>query len=79
MERQNDLNINTDPPTKEEIAVAIKTLKSGKAADIDEIQLELLKVDLSSATNVFHNLFNNIWAKYEIPNEWTKGLIVKLP
>lgn len=32
MKRQNDLNINTDPQTKEEIAVAIKTLKSGKAA-----------------------------------------------
>ena len=64
---------------KLKISLAIKSLKTGKAAGIDGIQAELLKVDLTSATNHLFNLFNTIWVQNEIPKEWSKGLIVKLP
>jgi hypothetical protein len=36
------LDINTEPPTSQEIRQAIKKLKNGKAPGIDRIQAELL-------------------------------------
>ena len=53
-------------------------MKSGKASGIDGIQAELLKADLTTATDIMYNLFNAIWKKDEIPGDWLKGLIVKL-
>ena len=53
-------------------------MKSGKAADMDGIQAELLKAELTSAVDIMFKIFNTIWTKDEIPNEWSKGLIVKL-
>ena len=78
IQRQNDLNINFGPPSKDEITKAIKSMKSGKASGIYGIQAELLKADLTTATYVMYNLFNTIWKKEEIPGDWLKGLIVKL-
>ena len=45
IQQQNDLNINSGTPSKDEITKAIKSMKSGKASGIDEIQAELLKAD----------------------------------
>ena len=58
---------------------AIKSTKSGKAAGIDGIQAELLKVDIHTATVTLHGLFKDIWEENKIPEDWAKGLIVKLP
>jgi hypothetical protein len=58
---------------------AIKSIKSGKAAGIDGIQAELLKVDIHTATVTLHGLFKDIWEENKIPEDWAKGLIVKLP
>ncbi|VDO56877.1 unnamed protein product [Schistosoma margrebowiei] len=41
-----DLPINVGPPTIEEISMAIKQIKSGKAAGTDNIPAEALKADL---------------------------------
>lgn len=76
---ENDLDINTDPPTEAEVRRAIKTLKNGKAAGIDSIHAEMLKADTNTATKVFTDLFNDIWESNTIPEDWQKGLIVKLP
>jgi len=73
-----DLDISTDPPSEEEIMKAIKSMKSGKAAGIDGIQAELLKVDIHTATVTLHGLFKDIWEENKIPEDWAKGLIVKL-
>jgi hypothetical protein len=46
---EEDNRINTAEPTKEEIKVALKALKAGKALGIDNIPPEILKVDLETS------------------------------
>lgn len=72
------LDIDISPPTKAEVRCAIKALKNGKAAGIDTIHAGILKADLTTPTRVLTNLFN-IWNKDIISEDWSKGLIIKLP
>ena len=37
------------------------------------------KADLNTLTEVLTDLFRKIWEKGTIPDDWNKGLIVKLP
>jgi hypothetical protein len=76
---EGDLEVNTQAPTELEIRDAIKTLKNRKAAGPDSIQGEMLKADTSTSVWALHDLFKSIWDKEEIPTDWTRGLIVKLP
>ena len=71
--------IDTGYITKEEIRRAIGNMKNGKAAGIDSITVEMLKADVDETTNVLHALFQKIWDQEEIPDDWSKSLIVKLP
>ena len=73
------LNIDTSPPTIEEVKLAIKAMKGGKAAGIDSIQSEMLKADLNTSSKVLTGLFRNIWERETIPHDWDKGLIIKIP
>ncbi|XP_076109528.1 uncharacterized protein LOC143078552 [Mytilus galloprovincialis] len=73
-----ELDISTDPPSKEEITKAIKSMKSGKAAVIDGLQAELLTAGINTETTILHDLFKDIWEENKIPEDWAKGLIVKL-
>lgn len=52
--RQNDRMIWTLTPSEEEITKAIKTMKPGKAAGVYGIQAELMKVDISKASDELH-------------------------
>jgi hypothetical protein len=56
-----DLDINLDIPTKQEIKLAIKNMKKGKAPGIDNISADLLKADKGIATEVIHKLGVQIW------------------
>lgn len=68
-----------DPPTKEGNDHSNKISKNEQSAwHIDGIQAELLKVDLTSATEIMFKLFNTIWTNSDIPFDLSKGLI-KLP
>ncbi|XP_070493805.1 uncharacterized protein [Chironomus tepperi] len=73
------LPIDTRPPTKKEIIEAVKRLKSGKAAGMDEIPAEVLKADANVTANFLKPLFDEIWSLEKYPEEWKEGLIVKLP
>lgn len=73
------LEINTNPPDSAEVKAAIQTLKSGKACGIDAIHAEMLKADILTSTRVLTDLFQNIWNSNTIPEDWSKGLIVKVP
>jgi len=54
-------------------------MKNGKACGIDSIHAEMLKADIDTATKIMTDLSTTIWTKDNIPSDWTKGLIVKLP
>ena len=65
--------------TKLEIKNAIKDVKNGKAAGIENITLEMMKADIDTTVDVLHDLLSLIWEEERIPEDWCKGLIVKLP
>ncbi|VDO88319.1 unnamed protein product [Schistosoma margrebowiei] len=56
-----DLPIDVNPPTKEEIRMATRQIKNGKAARPDNIPAEALKSDIEVTTNMLYLLFKKIW------------------
>ncbi|VDO67431.1 unnamed protein product [Schistosoma margrebowiei] len=70
-----DLPINVGPPTIEEISMAIRQIKSGKAAGPDNTPAETLKEDVAVTARILHILFNKIWDKEQVPTEWKEGQI----
>ena len=79
LEAEEDLDISIDPPTKEEIVSAIKTLKNGKSPGRDNLDAELFKADPELAANILQPLFTAIWKGEEVPEDWTKGVIIRIP
>ena len=73
------LNINTGPISIHEIKIALKNLKNGKAAGADNIPPEALKAGGQTSVNILHDLISHIWETETIPQEWRKGLLLKLP
>ena len=61
------------------IKSAIKSLKIGKVAGVDNIPPEAIRVGGEVSIEALHSLLNKIWRQEEIPDEWRKGLLVKLP
>jgi hypothetical protein len=74
---EKDNRINTAEPTKDEIA--LKALIAGKVPGIDNIPLEILKVGLETSVKILYPLLKNMWGKKTVPEEWKKGLLVKIP
>ncbi|VDO58670.1 unnamed protein product [Schistosoma margrebowiei] len=56
-----DLPIDVNPPTTEEIRMAIRQIKNRKAAGPDNIPAEALRSDIEVATNMLYLLFKKIW------------------
>ena len=79
LQNNTPLRIKTTPPTKTEIINAIKSLKNGKAAGIDDIPAELLKIDPLTVADALKPLFKDIWEKEVFPDDWKEGIIIKLP
>ena len=73
------LGINTNPPSRIEIYRAIKSLKIGKAAGPDGIPPEALKADTQTSTETLYPLLNKVWEQEQVPEDWKKGHMVKLP
>ncbi|MEE4247398.1 MAG: reverse transcriptase domain-containing protein [Kangiellaceae bacterium] len=76
---EEDLQIDTDKPTKEEIIRAIMKMKNNKAAGPDGIPAEALKADCEATAEKLQSLFEKIWTEEEIPEDWKEGHIIKLP
>ena len=74
-----DLDISSEPLTKEDIISAIKTLKNRKAPGRDNLSAELFKADPGVAAEILMPLFAAIWRERMIPNDWSEGIIVKIP
>ena len=73
------LGIYTNPPYRIEISRAIKSLKTGKAAGPDGISSEALKADTQTSTEMLYPLLNKVWEQEQVPEDWKKGHMVKLP
>ncbi|VDP67136.1 unnamed protein product [Schistosoma curassoni] len=56
-----DLPIDVNPPTTEEIRMAVRQIKNEKAAGPDNIPAEALTSDIEVTTNMLHLLFKKIW------------------
>ncbi len=59
----NPININCEPPTREEVRSATKSLKNGKSAGPDNIPAEALKADIETSTDIMTGLLRTIWEK----------------
>ena len=78
-EAVEDLDIDTAVPKKVEIVSAIKTLKNGKAPGQDNLNAELFRADPELSASILQPLFKAIWEGERVPDDWTKGVIVKIP
>jgi len=75
-----DLDINTtEPPIKEETVAAIKSLKNAKAPGQEDLSAELFKADPELAAKLLLPLLTAIREERKIPDNWSKGIIVKIP
>ncbi|XP_033106314.1 uncharacterized protein LOC117108409 [Anneissia japonica] len=77
-EAEADLEINLEPPTRQEILAAIKSLKTGKAPGLDNLNAELFKEDPDLAAQLLLPLFSLIWEGKKVPDDWSEGIIVKI-
>ena len=73
---ERETGVNLDPPTETEIQLALTQLKNGKAAGLDNISPEVLKVDPETTVEMLYPLLEKIWKKQKIPEEREEGLIV---
>ncbi|VDP34388.1 unnamed protein product [Schistosoma margrebowiei] len=73
-----DFPIDIGPPTIEEIRMAIRQIKSDRAAGPDNIPAEALKADVAATARILHILFNKIWDEEEVPKDWKEGLLIKI-
>ena len=79
VEAEHDLDVTTEPPGKEEIISAIKSMKNRKAPGKDNLNAELFKADPDLAAKMLLPLFEDIWEEKEVPNDWNEGIIIKIP
>ena len=73
------IQANMEPITAEEVTKAIQAPKNSKAPGFDQIPPELLKCNCNGMIQKLVHLFNLCWTQEQVPEEWRKGLIVKLP
>jgi len=69
LQQGSQLPIKTDKISKAEIKSAIKSLKIGKVAGVDNIPPEAIRVGGEVSIEALHSLLNKIWRQEEIPDE----------
>ncbi|VDO63221.1 unnamed protein product [Schistosoma margrebowiei] len=63
----------------EEIRMAIRQIKSGKASGPDNIPAEASKSDTGVTTNMLYLLFKKIWEEEQVPMDWKEEHLIKIP
>jgi len=73
--------IQTEEPSilREEVEEAIRRLKNGKAAGIDNIPGELIHNGGKPVIDVLHRLCEQIWRTNAWPKQWVQYVIIPLP
>ena len=54
-------------------------MRNGKSPGVDSIHTEMLRIQSNVAARKLEEVFKLIWKNEEIPEEWQKGVIIKLP
>ena len=57
---------------------AVKVLKMGKSAGVDNIPAELVQAGREAMIDILTSVCNKIW-KIEWPTTWTQSLVITLP
>ena len=74
------LTTDTDnfPVLEEEVEEAVKFLKKGKAAGIDNIPAELVHVGCKAMIDTLHVICQKIWETGQWPTQWTQSLMITI-
>ena len=67
------------PILREEVAAAVKVLKMGKSAGVDNIPAELIQAGGKAMIDILTTICNKIWKTGEWPTTWTQSLVITLP
>lgn len=67
------------PPLRSEVEEAMRKTASRKAAGVDDIPIELLRLGKEEAVNIIHKLCCKIWQTGEWPNDWLKSIFIPIP
>ena len=76
---QESTNGDDYPILREEVEAAIRSLKNGKAAGVDNVPAELIKHGGKAVIDILTAICNKIWQTGEWPIPWTQSLIITLP
>ena len=79
MEVKEEFAMDKGPITCQEIEKAIRDTKGNRAPGQDRITADMLKADASMSATCLVELFNKVWTEEGVPEEWQKGIIIKLP
>ena len=72
-------NNDSYPILREEVEAAVKPLKKGKSAGVDNIPSELVQAGGEAMIDMLLIICNKIWQAGECPAPWTQSLITTLP
>ena len=67
------------PILREEVEIAVASLKKGKSAGVDNIPAELVQAGGETMIDVLTEICNRIWRTGEWPTPWIQSLIITLP
>ena len=67
------------PILREEVEAAVKTLKMGKSAGVDNIPAELVQAGGEATIDILTTVCNKIWKTGEWPTTWTQSLVITFP
>ena len=67
------------PILREEVEVAVKSLKKGKSAGVDNMTGKLVQAGGEAMISALLTICNKVWQTGEWPTTWTQSLIITLP
>ncbi len=74
-----DLAVNLNYITTTETTASIHLLKNNKVPGLDIISAQILKHGGPSIVEQLTTLLNRCWATAQVPENWQRGVIIKLP
>ena len=67
------------PIVRKEVEAAVKALKMGKSASVDNIPAELVQAGREAMIDILTTICNKIWKTGEWPTTWTQSLVITVP